>query len=570
MNLPGTRARTPVWQQLLVLAVLASVLIGSPPLWATILITAAGMGAILATPFVRARRRRARATTTDGDVATVLGTDQEGAPAVLTNRQLDAHTVILGASGSGKTTTLLKILEDQILSGRGVVAIDMKGSPAFVAQLASAAERAGKPFYLWAPDGPSTWNPLAYGNPTQLKDKLIAMERFSEIHYQRAAERYLQNVLQAIQLASPERAATLAEVVELMDPARLAGFLRHTPPEFADRVQQYLDEQLTPDQLSGIRGFATRLAIVTESQTGAYLSARGFVFGGQGPPTQPGPALDLRAALGGEQVVVFSLNASSYGKLAAQLEALVLRDLITVVGTRTSDPAARHPGMVALDEFSASEDDQVVHLQARCRESGIGFAVASQEPTDFERVARGLLDQVLGNTAVKIAHRLDVPRSAELIADLAGTETVWEETHQIEHHPLLGARRSDRSTARQVERYLVHPNVIKSLPTGRAVVITKVPEARVQIVTVTPPASPRPDPSIRPRGSTLGRPTAPAGRGGQPRPGPERGGQPRPGPERGGQPRPGPERGGQLRQAPACGGRAAGGGRDQAARGVTR
>jgi conjugal transfer pilus assembly protein TraD len=484
MNPPGTRARVPAWQQLLILAVVAFVLIASPPLSATILITAGAMGAILATPFVRARRRRARTATTDADVATVLGTDQDGAPVALTHRQLEAHAVILGASGSGKTTTLLKILADQILSGRGVVAIDMKGSPAFAAALASAANEAGKPFFLWTPDGPSTWNPLAYGNPTQLKDKLIAMERFTEIHYQRAAERYLQNVLQALHRASPERAATLAEVVELMDPARLAGFLHRTPPEFADRVQRYLDEELTPDQVSGIRGMATRLAIVTESQTGEFLGARGDASGAQG---LSGPGLDLPAALRGEQVVLFSLNASSYGKLAAQLEALVLRDLITVVGTRTSDPASRHPGMVALDEFSASEDDQVVHLQARCRESGVGFAVASQEPTDFERVSRGLLDQVLGNTAVKIAHRLDVPRSAQLVADLAGTETVWEETHQLEQHPLLGARRSGRSTARQVERYLVHPNVIKSLPTGRAVVITKVPEARVEIVTVTPP-----------------------------------------------------------------------------------
>ncbi len=488
MNLPGTRAHAPAWQQALALAVVAVVLIGSPPLWATILITAAAMGAILATPLVRARRRRARTATTGAEVATVLGTDQEGAPVVLTHRQLEAHAVILGASGSGKTTTLLKILGDQILSGRGVVAIDMKGSPAFAAQLASAAERAGKPFFLWTADGPSTWNPLAYGNPTQLKDKIIAMERFSEIHYQRAAERYLQLVLQALKWASPERAATLGQVVELMDPARLAGFLRHTPPDFADQVQRYLDEQLTPDQLSGIRGLATRLAIVTESHTGEYLGGCTYAPGEQGPAAKPRSALDLQAALRGEQVVVFSLNASSYGKLAAQLEALVLRDLIAIVGARTSDPASRRPGMVALDEFSASEDDQVVHLQARCRESGVGFVVASQEPTDFERVSRGLLDQVLGNTAVKIAHRLDVPRSAELIADLVGTETVWEETHQIERHPLFGASSSGRSTARQVERYLVHPNVIKSLPTGRAVVITKVPEAQVRIVDVTPPA----------------------------------------------------------------------------------
>jgi hypothetical protein len=506
---PSRRRLAPLWQRLLAFSVAATVLFASPPLWATILLTSAAMGVMIAGPVVAARRRRAPASALEPGAAAVLGTDQDGIPAALTDSQLEAHTVIVGASGSGKSTTLLRILTDQILSGKGVVAIDMKGSPAFAARLADAAGEAGKPFYRWTPDGPNVWNPLAYGNPTELKDKVISMERFSEIHYQRAAERYLQTALQALEYTrSPTRNPTLGDVVELMDPARLEGFLRATPLGFANRVQRYLAE-LTPDQLSAIRGLGTRLAIVTESHTGRYLGAPGYDHGAEAIPSKLPDALDLRAALRGEQVVLFSLNSSSYGKLAAQLEALVLRDLITIVGERTTDTALRHPAMVALDEFSASEDDQVVDLQERCREAGIGFAVASQEPTDFERVARGLLNQILGNTAVKISHRLDVPSSAQLIADIAGTETVWEETHQIEHHPLFGARMGGRSTARQVERYIVHPNVIKSLPTGRAVVITKVPDTRVQIVDIAAPSGPAwprdpaPTPSARQRSGRI-------------------------------------------------------------------
>ncbi|MBV9167837.1 MAG: type IV secretion system DNA-binding domain-containing protein [Solirubrobacterales bacterium] len=505
MRPPSPRPLAPLWQRLLAFAVAATVLVASPPLWATVLLTSAAMGVIFAGPAIAARRRRARASAVEPGAATVLGTDQDGAPVALTDGQLEAHTVIVGASGSGKSTTMLRILADQIVGGKGVVAIDMKGSPAFAAQLAHAARQAGKPFYLWSPDGPAVWNPLAYGNPTELKDKIMSMERFTEIHYQRAAERYLQTVLQALERArSPDRAPTLGDVVELLDPARLEGFLRATPPEFADRVQRYLGE-LTLDQLSAIRGLGTRLAIITEAHTGQYLGAPVLEGRAQAVSSQPASELDLRAALRGEQIVLFSLNSSSYGKLAAQLEALVLRDLITAVGERTADPARRHPAMVALDEFSASEDDQVLGLQARCRESCIGFAVASQEPTDFDRVARGLLNQVIGNTAVKISHRLDVPSSAQLIADIAGTETVWEETHQVQRHPLFGARISGRSTARQVERYIVHPNVIKSLPTGRAVVITKIPQTRVRIVDIDPPAAPGdPTPGHSPGGLAPG------------------------------------------------------------------
>ena len=93
---------------------------------------------------------------------------------------------------------------------------------------------------MWTPDGPCCWNPLQYGNPTQLKDKLIATERFTEPHYQRAAERYVQTVLQVLRETHPGRAATLPEVVDLMDPRRLAATLRGVPRERAERVQDYL------------------------------------------------------------------------------------------------------------------------------------------------------------------------------------------------------------------------------------------------------------------------------------------------------------------------------------------
>ena len=478
MRPPGSRPRAALWQRVLAIAVAALLAVGSLPLWAGILVASVAIGVILARPVLAAGRRGRARSPDPGEVATALGADRDGTPVALTDAQLGAHTVIVGASGSGKSTTLLRILSDQIRSGKAVVAIDLKGSPAFASQLARAAEEAGRPFRLWTPDGPTRWNPLAYGNATELKDKLISTEWFSEIHYQRAAERYLQTALQVLRAArGPERPPTLDDVVWAMEPSRLEGLLRAVPSDLANRVHDYLGE-LTVDQLSGISGFRTRLAIITESDTGRYLGA----------PQASADHVDLRAALRGEQVVVFSLNSSSYGKLAAQLGALAIQDLITAAGERMSDPTLRHPAYVAIDEFSALDrGERVLGLNQRCREAGIGSLVSAQEPTDFERAARGLLNQIGGSTAVKVIHRLDVPSSAEWAAQLSGTETVWEQSHQIEHHPLFGDRDTGRAVARPVERYRVHPNVIKSLPTGHAVVITKVPDSRVSIVDIRPP-----------------------------------------------------------------------------------
>jgi hypothetical protein len=112
---------------------------------------------------------------------------------------------------------------------------------------------------------------------------------------------------------------------------------------------------------------------------------------------------------------------------------------------------------------------------------------ATQELADIQRVARGLADQLLGIPGVKIAHRQDLPESAKMIAEVAGTERVWEQTYHTDRRALLPDRDTGRGTRRQVERYRVEPDTIKTLAPGEAVVITKIPTSSVQKVKVRPP-----------------------------------------------------------------------------------
>jgi conjugal transfer pilus assembly protein TraD len=357
------------------------------------------------------------------------------------------------------------------------VALDLKGSPAFAADLARAAADAGRPFRLWTLDGPSCWNPLAHGNATELKDRLISTERFTEPHYQRAAERYLQTAIQVLLELHPERPPAIEQVVAAMEPVRLAAMLRGVRSPLAERVGEYLTS-LGPDQHSAVRGLATRLAIISESHTGRYLADAGA------------DGIDLRRALADGEVVVFSLNSSTYGKLAAQIGTLVVQDLVGVAGHRLTLPE-RPPALIAIDEFSALDSANVVALLARGREAGVPVLLATQEFADLDRAGRGVRDQVSGVTALKIAHRQDVPASARMIAEMVGTERVWEHSYQTGGHLVFGRHDTGRGTRREVERFIIDPNEIKSLPVGEAVVITKLPASRARTVRIAPPARSR-------------------------------------------------------------------------------
>ncbi len=443
-------------------------------------ILAAVGAAILIAPAASAsatRRRlaRERARSDRRGSGAPLGRTPQGRPVALADQQLAAHALIVGASGAGKSTTLLAILDAEIRRGRPVVAIDMKGSPAFAEQLARSACAAGRTLTVWTPDGPARWNPLTHGNATALKDMLIGIERFTEPHYKRAAERYLQNALAVLLASAPARPVDLRAVVGAMDPHRLAACLRRVPQPMAERVQDYLSG-LTDDQMSAIRGLESRLALLDESSAGPHLRA-----------SAERSELDLGAGLQGGDVLLISINSSVYGQLAEQLGALAIQDLTAAAGRRLG-LRGLPPATVAIDEFSAVGADNVLALLARGRETGVRVLLATQELTDLERAGRGFRDQVLGIVGAKVIHRQDVPYSAELVAQMAGTEAVWERTWSIQG--TLARAGTSLGTRRLVERYVVHPNEIKALAPGEAILLVKLPRAEVTRVAVTRPALP--------------------------------------------------------------------------------
>ena len=400
----------------------------------------------------------------------VLGAAVEGAGELVSVAEVELvrHTLVLGATGAGKTVTLGVLAGEALHRHRAVVVVDLKGDTAFAARLADEAHAAGRPFCFWGIEGGIVWNPLAAGGPSELKDKLIGLEEWSEPHYKRAAERYLQAVFRVLDAAGEP--ATLSRVVEHMHAGRLRAALRTVPQPLADELDGYLDT-LDSSAVSAINGLANRLAVITESTAGSRFE-----------PDLGGVGLDLGAAIDRGALVVFSLNSLRYGELAAQIGGLILQDLKTVAGQRLE----RHrtdrgelDALVVIDEFSALEGDHVLALLARARSARLAIVLATQELSDLERVDRGFSDQVLGNTAVKIIHRQDVPESAERLANVAGTTKAWRETFQTDYrlenaaNLLLHDGLSGRGTRRQVDEFRVHPNELKNLPTGHAIVIRK-------------------------------------------------------------------------------------------------
>jgi conjugal transfer pilus assembly protein TraD len=357
------------------------------------------------------------------------------------------HTLVAGATGAGKTFTQVWIATLAIAYGMSAIVVDPKGEAGLRERLRRAARATGKAFYMWTPEGPAVYNPYARGGETEIADKALAGERFTEPHYQRQAQRYLGHAVRALRAAGRE--VSLAGLVEALDPEGLELLARELPRESARAVHAYLDS-LTARQRGELSGVRDRLAIMAESDVGPWLD-----------PATSGTAasFELLDAVRSGAVVYFSLRADSRPLLAQMLGAAIVQDLQTVVSALQECPV---PCVVAIDEFSAIAAEHVANLFARARSAGISLLLGTQELSDLRLPGREMLqEQVLGNLTSLIVHRQAVPASAELIARLSGSKGAWRTTVSSD----------GRTTRTRVSEPLISPEEVMSLPRGQAAVI---------------------------------------------------------------------------------------------------
>ena len=91
----------------------------------------------------------------------------------------------------------------------------------------------------------------------------------------------------------------------------------------------------------------------------------------------------------------------------------------------------------------------------------------------------------MGNTSTLYAFLQKRPESAELISSMAGTKKVWKETLRSQKLLYFDLPTGDKSI-REVEEFVIHPNVIKGLKVGSCVVVKKYPQARAYCLNVFP------------------------------------------------------------------------------------
>ncbi|MQA74694.1 MAG: type IV secretion system DNA-binding domain-containing protein [Solirubrobacterales bacterium] len=426
----------------------------------------------------RERRRWRTAWVRDGRLA--LGETRGGQVTTVPFGWRDGvRAFIPGAPGSGKTVDLALHARAYIAHGQGVVAIDPKGDEALRAELESAAGQGGRRFVEWTPTGLTTYNPLARGNPSEITDKALAGEDWSEPHYLRQAQRYINAELQAMRAAG-EWPASLRSLVHYLDPERLDALCDRLDGELGERTAAYVDS-LSQRQRADLGGVRDRLAVLAESELGVQLNPRGEDH-----------QLDLLAALSAGDVVYFCLDSDRYALASQMLGAAIISDLVSLTGELQGRPVR---ALVLIDEFAAVAAEEVSRLLSRSRSAGLSVVLATQAFADLSIARAGdgtdsLRRQVLSHIDYVVAHRQSEPEAAELLGQMAGTKPAWAVAISANPKPFWERSAFDfgreGQTRRRTREFVRHPDEFKRLRRGEAIVIEPAGREAADLVRIWP------------------------------------------------------------------------------------
>jgi hypothetical protein len=415
----------------------------------------------------RAREQGAGPHTSDG---VLLGLDHRGAPVRIPRPQ--AHTTIVGGSNSGKTNTAKVLLEAQVAAGGGFVVLDGKGGRDLPAAAVDLARRHHRRVALWslAPFGDGSldahrrpWNACGEANATELKDRIAATEDQTEPYYRALASRGL--LVAARALPSP-RLDDLASLLE--QPAKLLAALGGK--EAGGQDAKWVGS-LTDKEASALKGMGTRLRTMVASDGGEVLL-----------PADDGDEIRMLDAIREGWLVVFTLPQGSYPELVPHVTRYVLQALNGVCA-RIEQSGTPADAVVFVDELSAFDGDQLCAGLERGRSAGVRYIVATQSLSNFAAAGGDkLLHAAIDNAELLVIHRQAVPDAAELLASVGGTEEAWEHTHKVSDAAglRLGWDETGDRARRLTDRFRAHPNMIKQLGRGEAIVVSHRPAFAVR------------------------------------------------------------------------------------------
>ncbi len=392
-----------------------------------------------------------------------LGLDPKHKKGIPTD-SLNSNVEIVGGTGTGKTRHVIKpFIEQTIQQWLGCFIYDVKSNMsrdvAFYVKKANRGEENFLYFDIGRPDLSFTYNPLFGKNADEIADRVFTAlyydKKNAEPYYMELASAFIHNLVGLLK----------KEIVTItfQDLATAAGELEtfRTIKEFClkypDSAQAQYFKTLwlnkTPKQRQEeLSGLVNKLQRFCNREWSHLLNVKE-------------PVIRMEDVIERGKIFHFGVASTQYPDDAKPLSILAMMDLSSQVSRRFNRKQVT-PFRVFLDEFYNLAYPGFIDLINKCREAGVNLFLAHQSLGDLRAISEEYMEQVMNTARNKIVLGLDDPQTAEFFSKLFGTipDTKAMVTSYDSNNNVSGYSKP------MVEKFRFHPNEIKEMPVGQAIV----------------------------------------------------------------------------------------------------
>lgn len=325
------------------------------------------------------------------------------------------HLYLLGATGTGKTNLLLRLIESDIAQGRSLCVVDLRGDliDRVLLRLAVAAPPqylAERLLFLDLRDDRYVvgFNPLqGEGDIYNRALHVLAVIKTQSESWGVQLEETLRNCL----LALASSGWTLLEIEPLL-----------TNRSFRVQVMAHVEDARVRSFFERFNSFSPAqqttwtLAVLNKVSPLISLPTLRRVFGQR-------QALPLRAMLDGApgQVILVSLSVDRLHEAARLAGGLFVSTFQSAIMARSDRPeAARIPVNLYVDEFETMASDRFESIVAEGRRFGLGLTLCHQ---NNHQLGTGLRHVLRNNVHSQFYFQTGALDAAELAPEIGGGET---------------------------------------------------------------------------------------------------------------------------------------------------
>lgn len=408
----------------------------------------------------------------------LIGKSLDGMKIALPVLSRSGHVQIIGSTGRGKTeSVIIPWMVQDMIQNRISVLIDGKGDKSIYELLKAVNDEVcGNDveiayFDFGNIEESMTTNPLKFGSPQQIVDRLFSSLEFENIYFKNVSFQACLTIVKMIHAQSDFklREVTFKQLAEVLtDDGSFAdlfsGIQESEKKNFESEMSKFLSQKYS-DRQEKLSGFIAQIETFATGELAEILNGSREGKESFSLPEIVYPSLSKTFK---QQIAVILIPTLLYQQSAAILGKILLQEIAWTIAMKEKNQN-KWFSSIFLDEFSSFVYPGFLGILNKARSTNTAFHISHQSLGDLTAIGEGFAQSIHTNTNIKCVLGVNDPDTADFFAKHFGTRDTVEATERAKKNLFGEMEKSGDLNIRLSEAYKIHPNRLKNFSQGKGV-----------------------------------------------------------------------------------------------------